>query len=366
MMQGEIPKGMAGAGAGAGAGELKKGPWTAAEDEILTEYVRRHGEGNWNAVRRNTGLLRCGKSCRLRWMNHLRPDLKKGSFTPQEELVIARLHAQLGNKWALMASQLPGRTDNEIKNYWNTRVKRHRRAGLPLYPPDMQSFFFSSPPPSPTTPLQLGRQRRTVPPSPLMVERPLLFAFSTSAPASPILTNNGNGVPLLVPPLSQFAFPLSTPASPSTSTAPLLPLLPPPLLAGNHELPSNQLVVPGEALTTAAAADAYMVDAMVEELRGDGELLVAEACNVDQCSYISPHQHSHAFNGSAGINMKSEPQCATESIDANQILNTIPTPSTVTTDDELGLAMQLEQCPLITEEDWNIGACPWNNMPGMS
>ncbi|OAY67225.1 Transcription factor GAMYB [Ananas comosus] len=346
MMQGESPKGMA--GAGAGAGELKKGPWTAAEDEILTEYVRRHGEGNWNAVRRNTGLLRCGKSCRLRWMNHLRPDLKKGSFTPQEELVIARLHAQLGNKWALMASQLPGRTDNEIKNYWNTRVKRHRRAGLPLYPPDMQSFFFSSPPPSPTTPLQLGRQRRTVPPSPLMVERPLLFAFSTSAPASPILTNNGNGVPLLVPPLSQFAFPLSTPASPSTSTAPLLPLLPPPLLAGNHELPSNQLVVPGEALTAAAAAtaDAFMVDAMVEELRGDGELLI----NVATFRLIST----------------ATPSTAPLSIDANQILNTIPTPSTVTTDNELGLAMQLEQCPLITEEDWNIGACPWNNMPGMS
>lgn len=95
-----------GGGGGGGGGGMKKGPWTAAEDEILTEYVRRHGEGNWNAVRRNTGLLRCGKSCRLRWMNHLRPDLKKGSFTPQEELVIARLHAQLGNKWALMASQV--------------------------------------------------------------------------------------------------------------------------------------------------------------------------------------------------------------------------------------------------------------------
>lgn len=182
-------------------------------------------------------------------------------------------------------------------------MKRHRRAGLPLYPPDMQSFFFSSPPPSPTsTPLQLGRQRRAVPPSPLTVERRPLFAFSASAPASPILANNNtNGVPLLVPPLTQFAFPLSTPASPSTATAPLLP----PLLVGNHELPSNQLVVPaGGALTAAAAAaaaDAYMVDAMVEELRGHGELLVAEARNVDQCSFVLPHQHGrHAFDGSAG------------------------------------------------------------------
>ncbi|KAF3543890.1 hypothetical protein DY000_02001712 [Brassica cretica] len=113
---------------------LKKGPWTTKEDAILTEYVRKHGEGNWNAVQKNSGLLRCGKSCRLRWANHLRPNLKKGSFSPDEEKIIIELHAKMGNKWARMASQLPGRTDNEIKNYWNTRMKRRQRAGLPLYP----------------------------------------------------------------------------------------------------------------------------------------------------------------------------------------------------------------------------------------
>ncbi|XP_065875670.1 transcription factor MYB101 [Euphorbia lathyris] len=113
---------------------LKKGPWTAAEDAILMEYVRKHGEGNWNSVQKNSGLMRCGKSCRLRWANHLRPNLKKGSFTPDEERIIIDLHAKLGNKWARMASQLPGRTDNEIKNFWNTRMKRRQRAGLPIYP----------------------------------------------------------------------------------------------------------------------------------------------------------------------------------------------------------------------------------------
>ncbi|CAG7880464.1 unnamed protein product [Brassica rapa] len=113
---------------------LKKGSWTTTEDAILTEYVRKHGEGNWNAVQKNSGLLRCGKSCRLRWANHLRPNLKKGSFSPDEEKIIIELHAKMGNKWARMASQLPGRTDNEIKNYWNTRMKRRQRAGLPLYP----------------------------------------------------------------------------------------------------------------------------------------------------------------------------------------------------------------------------------------
>ncbi|KAK3165755.1 hypothetical protein QOZ80_1AG0037260 [Eleusine coracana subsp. coracana] len=113
---------------------LKKGPWTSAEDAILVDYVKKHGEGNWNAVQKNTGLSRCGKSCRLRWANHLRPNLKKGAFTPDEERLIIQLHARMGNKWARMAAHLPGRTDNEIKNYWNTRIKRCQRAGLPIYP----------------------------------------------------------------------------------------------------------------------------------------------------------------------------------------------------------------------------------------
>ncbi|XP_051140118.1 uncharacterized protein LOC127257691 [Andrographis paniculata] len=129
---------------------LKKGPWTTAEDMILVEYVKRHGEGNWNAVQRNSGLMRCGKSCRLRWANHLRPNLKKGAFSIEEENLIVELHAKLGNKWARMAAQLPGRTDNEIKNYWNTRLKRRQRAGLPIYPeevvPQQQALMNSSSP----------------------------------------------------------------------------------------------------------------------------------------------------------------------------------------------------------------------------
>ncbi|KAI4308256.1 hypothetical protein L6164_031349 [Bauhinia variegata] len=113
---------------------LKKGPWTSTEDAILVEYVQKHGEGNWNAIQKSTGLARCGKSCRLRWANHLKPDLKKGAFSPEEERKIIEFHAKFGNKWARMAAELPGRTDNEIKNYWNTRIKRMQRAGLPVYP----------------------------------------------------------------------------------------------------------------------------------------------------------------------------------------------------------------------------------------
>ncbi|XP_014499553.1 transcription factor MYB101-like [Vigna radiata var. radiata] len=120
-------------------GRVRKGPWTPSEDAILVEYVKKHGEGNWNSVHKNSGLYRCGKSCRLRWANHLRPNLKKGAFSPEEEQIIIDLHSKLGNKWARMAAQLPGRTDNEIKNFWNTRMKRRQRAGLPIYPPELHA-----------------------------------------------------------------------------------------------------------------------------------------------------------------------------------------------------------------------------------
>lgn len=85
---------------------LKKGPWSSAEDDILIDYVKHHGEGNWNAVQKHTGLSRCGKSCRLRWANHLRPNLKKGAFSQEEEQLIVELHAKMGNRWARMAAHV--------------------------------------------------------------------------------------------------------------------------------------------------------------------------------------------------------------------------------------------------------------------
>lgn len=83
-----------------------KGPWTSAEDDLLIAYVDKHGDGNWNAVQKHSGLSRCGKSCRLRWVNHLRPDLKKGAFTEKEEQRVIELHAAMGNKWARMAADV--------------------------------------------------------------------------------------------------------------------------------------------------------------------------------------------------------------------------------------------------------------------
>ncbi|CAI9758673.1 unnamed protein product [Fraxinus pennsylvanica] len=103
---------------------IKKGPWTPEEDQKLLAYIQEHGHGSWRALPSKAGLHRCGKSCRLRWTNYLRPDIKRGKFSLQEEQTIIQLHALLGNRWSAIASHLPKRTDNEIKNYWNTHVKK--------------------------------------------------------------------------------------------------------------------------------------------------------------------------------------------------------------------------------------------------
>ncbi|KAH6766628.1 hypothetical protein C2S52_017611 [Perilla frutescens var. hirtella] len=103
---------------------LKKGPWTPEEDGKLVDCIQKYGHGSWKELPKLAGLNRCGKSCRLRWTNYLRPDIKRGAFTDDEERVIIDLHAKIGNKWSAIASYLPGRTDNEIKNLWNTRLKK--------------------------------------------------------------------------------------------------------------------------------------------------------------------------------------------------------------------------------------------------
>ncbi|XP_027352210.1 transcription factor RAX2-like [Abrus precatorius] len=111
---------------------VKKGPWSPEEDAKLKDYIEQHGTGgNWIALPQKVGLKRCGKSCRLRWLNYLRPNIKHGQFSDAEDKIICNLFASIGSRWSIIASQLPGRTDNDIKNYWNTKLKKKMMAMNP-------------------------------------------------------------------------------------------------------------------------------------------------------------------------------------------------------------------------------------------
>ncbi|CAN1304984.1 Transcription factor MYB36, partial [Linum perenne] len=143
---------------------VKRGPWSPEEDAKLKDYIDKHGTGgNWIAFPQKAGLKRCGKSCRLRWLNYLRPNIKHGEFSDDEDRIICTLFANIGSRWSVIAAQLPGRTDNDIKNYWNTKLKKKLMGLLPnssngklpfhhhhhqQQPTNFQSLLQSSPPPN--------------------------------------------------------------------------------------------------------------------------------------------------------------------------------------------------------------------------
>ncbi|XP_057530173.1 transcription factor DUO1-like [Amaranthus tricolor] len=107
---------------------LRKGPWKEEEDQVLLKHVQKYGPYKWSSIRSKGLLQRTGKSCRLRWVNKLRPNLKNGcKFSKEEEKVVIEMQAEIGNKWARIATYLPGRTDNDVKNFWSSRQKRLAR-----------------------------------------------------------------------------------------------------------------------------------------------------------------------------------------------------------------------------------------------
>ncbi|XP_022158812.1 transcription factor MYB8-like [Momordica charantia] len=163
-----------------------KGAWTKEEDQRLIDYIQIHGDGCWRSLPKAAGLLRCGKSCRLRWINYLRPDLKRGNFTDDEDELIINLHSLLGNKWSLIAARMPGRTDNEIKNYWNTHIKRKLYArGI-----DPQTHRPLLHKPSAAT--DIHRRRPSAKPSATSAED----SSSSSCVTTEVEDNNNNNPPL--------------------------------------------------------------------------------------------------------------------------------------------------------------------------
>ncbi|XP_073222793.1 transcription factor MYB48-like [Cicer arietinum] len=104
--------------------EFRKGPWTEEEDFKLVSFVGLFGDRRWDFIAKVSGLNRTGKSCRLRWVNYLHPGLKRGKMSPHEERLVLDLQSKWGNRWSRIARKLPGRTDNEIKNYWRTHMRK--------------------------------------------------------------------------------------------------------------------------------------------------------------------------------------------------------------------------------------------------
>ncbi|ESR64005.1 hypothetical protein CICLE_v10010621mg, partial [Citrus x clementina] len=184
---------------------VKRGPWSPEEDATLKRYVETHGTGgNWIALPQKAGLKRCGKSCRLRWLNYLRPDIKHGNFTEDEDHVICTLYSQIGSRWSIIASRLPGRTDNDVKNYWNTKLKKKLLAGkVSLLTSNNAN---NSPIISGSNPTDTNHLHDSNP----SISLPKSEACDPQYPASPTQLSSSPSMPLLTDHHDHIAYGLST------------------------------------------------------------------------------------------------------------------------------------------------------------
>ncbi|CAL5388982.1 unnamed protein product [Camellia sinensis] len=146
--------------------EIRKGPWTEQEDVQLVFYVNLFGDRRWDSIAKVSGLKvagglkRTGKSCRLRWVNYLHPGLKRSKMTPLEERLVLELQSKWGNRWSRIAHKLPGRTDNEIKNYWRTHMrKKAQERKRAMSPPSNSSSSISNNPPVDSMPFVETKER---------------------------------------------------------------------------------------------------------------------------------------------------------------------------------------------------------------
>ncbi|CAN1132038.1 Transcription factor MYB1 [Linum perenne] len=157
--------------------------WTEEEDHLLRKCIDQYGEGKWHRVPFLAGLNRCRKSCRLRWLNYLRPNINRGSFAKEEVDLIIKLHKLLGNRWSLIAGRLPGRTANDVKNYWNCHLSKRL--------PSSSSSSADEPPDH----AELQISAAAVPVSAAEIIRPYPINISAATmPLSPTSSNYGGQI----------------------------------------------------------------------------------------------------------------------------------------------------------------------------